>query len=269
MKKAFLLVPLCVLPAFAADDASTPAPHETVLTSVRALRDNDLSALLHASMTEQDFAQLAAEWDQERKTAPDPQEAFQYQLVMGMLTAPGAEEQLMSQLEPKLEELRPQISMFVPMIAGMAEGAIAEQKDMTPEERADATRILEQMSLFLMENDVCDPALAKKAVGIVCSAARRMELDSLEDVQALSFEELLAKADIALAASKGVLTVYGLDVDAFLSSVNARTVSQTEDRAVVEVSYEFLGVEDTSEVELVLVDGQWIQEDASEVVASR
>ena len=71
--------------------------------------------------------------------------------------------------------------------------------------------------------------------GFVCSAARSLKLDSMADVQALTFEQLLGKGDILLKATKDILALYGMDLDEWMESVTAETLSENGDSAVWEL----------------------------------
>ncbi len=245
-----------------------PAPHETLLAIIKGLRQNDLRTALRLSVGEEQFKMMRALWDEQRKTAADPADDGQFRAVMAMLTAPGAEETLMAQVEPKLAELRPQVAMFVGMISGIAGTALQQDTRMSAEEKAQARQVIDALSKHLMQHDVTDPVSARKAVGIVCSTARKLGLASLADIQKLSFDQLLAKAGVAFGGMKELLAVYELRLDSWLDSVRAETVSQEGDYAVVRVEFEIFGVRTSSEAELVLVGDAWVPKQGESPIAA-
>ena len=144
MKSLFLLVPLCAASVAATADsiATGPKPHESILTSVRAVRNNDLGAVLQAVLTDDQLAEMEAEWNQQRKQPVDPQESAQFQMVMTMLTAPGAEDMLMAQVEPKLAEMRPQVAMMVGMFSGLLQASLEQDQTLQPAEKDRAAKAL-------------------------------------------------------------------------------------------------------------------------------
>ena len=245
------------------DTGSALAPHEAVLSTIHALRDNDTRALVYSLMTDEQIQQAKREWDTQRKQAIDPAEDREFKEMMGQLTAPGAEKALMAQIEPALDEIRPQLTMMIAMFTGMGQAALQENHALSPDEKAQAERILDAVSRTLLTNDLTDPASARKAVGILCSAARNLRVDSLTDVQRLSFDQVLDKGDIVLEALKDILVVYGISPDKWLSTFKAETVRQNGDTAVVRLHYEFLGVKDSSEYEMVKVGKRWVQKEAA------
>lgn len=259
--KALLATAALCLPLLCGSEngyRGAPAPHESLLAIVKGLRQNDLRTALRLSVGDEQFAMMRALWDEQRKTAVDPADDGQFRAVMAMLTAPGAEKTLLDQVEPKLAELKPQIAMFVGMISGVAGAALQQDTSMSAEEKAQAQQVIDALGKHLMQHDLTDPVSARKAVGIVCSTARKLRLASLADVQALSFDQLLAKAGIAFGGLKELLAVYELRLDSWLDSVRAETVSQDGDYAVVRVEFEIFGVRTSSDAELMRVGDSWV-----------
>ena len=123
-----------------------------------------------------------------------------------------------------------------------------------------------------------DPELAKKSIGIFCNSAREMSLQSLDEVRAMSFDQLLAKGDIAFAGVKKVFDVYGFSLDQLFDSVDAQPISQTGDAAKVKVNFQLFGQPLDFETDMVKFEGRWYgknalsnlqKEAASEVAAAR
>ena len=73
--------------------------------------------------------------------------------------------------------------------------------------------------------DITDEGKLKKAIGILCRTARDVDLKTLDQFAALDFYQLLDKGDIAVGGLKDMLDVYGMDIDKFLNSVEAKTVT--------------------------------------------
>jgi len=267
MKNLILLVPLCAASiAATGDNTSTgPQPHESILASVRAVRNNDLGAVLGTVLTDDQIAEMETEWNQQRKQPVDPQENAQFQMVMTMLTAPGAEDMLMAQVEPKLAEMRPQMAMMVGMFSGLVQSSLAQDQTLQPAEKERAGQVIEAIGQVLLENDITSSQNARKAIDILCQSARSSKIMSMHDVNKLSFDQLVDKGDIYLKGIKRMLAVYGLDMNEWLDSVEAKTIRVDGDQAVVRVSYEVLGIEETFDAEMIRVDGRWIRKEAAEL----
>jgi hypothetical protein len=268
MKKQ-LLIPLCAVPLLGL--AAVPlrgsdrlAPHESLMATVQAARHNDVKGLLESVLTDDQVDEMRQEWDRQRAEPLDPAEEMQFQMVMAMLTAPGAEDDLMAMLEPKLEEMRPQVAMMVGMFSGLAGAALEQGGTLDSAEQEQAAEILERIAQHFLENDVTDVESARQAVAIVCKMARGLELTTLREVQELSFDDLLRKGDVVMGGVKGVLAVYGLTVDGWLDSFRAETLSVSGDTALVQVEYEILGVKASEEVEMVFADGRWVRREVVE-----
>ena len=241
------------------------APHESVLSTVHAVRRNDVSALVRSLFTDDQITLLRQEWDTQRKTKLDPAEDEAFQAFMAQLTAPGAERKIMEELEPQLDEMRPQVAMLVGMFSGMGQAAIAQNETLSPEERAVASRMVGAIGQALLDNDITDVGTAKKAVGVVCQTARRLRMNSLSEVQALEFDDLLKRGDVVLKGLKDVFALYGLSVDDWLATFRAETLDRSGKTATVRVHYEILGVKESSDYEMVQVDGRWVRKEAAEL----
>ena len=270
MKSALLLAPVCLaVPTTMGAAPITQSPHESILSSIQALRKNDVPRLLRSMMSNQEITKLEKDWNVQRQQELTMEEEMQFQAVMGMLTADGAEDLLMEQARPKLDEMRTQVQMFSGMIVGMADAAIQDQEDLSEQEKKDSRLMLKSFTNLLTEDNICDPKRARRAIGVACSAARKLNLGSMNDVKALSFGQLMNKGSIVLAASKEVLEIYGLGIDEWLDTFTAETIEQNGEEASVLVSYEFMGTSYTSEVALVLSNGRWVQEEVGEMLSAQ
>lgn len=266
MIHSLILSTVCLLPALQPASALQPEmqPHATILAGVKAARSNDLPRLLGLTLTEAQIGELDRAWEKHRREPVDPEEEARFNAALAMLTAPGAEEAIMDMIRPKLDELRPQMAMFVGMITGMAQSSIEQNASLGAEEKDQARKIVAGMTRILQENDVASEESARKAVGILCETARRLKLSSLDEVQRLSFNQLLAKGGIAVGGIKQILEVYGLEVDGWLDSIRAETVSTDQSTAVVRVTHEVFGVTQSVDTEMVKVRGRWVGKETLE-----
>lgn len=243
-------------------DAGTLAPHETVEHSVAALRNNDIKGFLKLTLPETKYADMQAQWAKKKQEPIDPEEKAEYEAMMERLTKDGAEEELMADLRPQLQEMRPQMPMFVGMFQGIAQSAIAQSEDMSDTQREQAQNALTAMAGWAQRTDLASPELAEKAVARACDTARELDLPTLEAVRALDFDQMLDKAGTLFAGLKDVLAVYDLNVDETLDSVEAETLNQDGDTATVRTRFQFLGTEQSVDGQLVEVAGRWVSKEA-------
>jgi len=271
MKNLILLVPLCAASIAGTGDStrlSSPKPHETILSSVRAVRNNDLGTVLSTVLTDAQLAEMEAEWDKQRKQPVDPQESAQFQMIMTMLTAPGAEDMLLAQVEPKLAEMRPQIAMLVGMFSSLIQSSLEQDQTMDLAEKERTMDVVDAVGELLLENDIASTENARRTIEILCRSARDAKLLTVQDVNKLGFDQLVVKGDVFLKCFKDILAVYGLDMNEWLDSVEAETVRVDGDTAVVRVSYEVLGIEETFDAEMIRVEGRWIRKEAAQIGAA-
>jgi hypothetical protein len=101
-------------------------------------------------------------------------------------------------------------------------------------------------------------------LAIATKTARDLDLKTLDQARALSFEQSMQKARIALGGFKAALGVYGFSVDQTLDSVKPEVVANDGKTASVKVSYTLLGAPLTATTEMVNVDGRWYGKDTIE-----
>ena len=106
------------------------------------------------------------------------------------------------------------------------------------------------------------PPFARKAVTIAVEARRSLDIESASDLRALEFEEMIKRAGLVFTASKNMLGVYGLNVDAMLDSVTAETLSQEGDQVRVRARFRFLETSQKIDIPMVRKNGRWYTEDS-------
>jgi len=124
--------------------------------------------------------------------------------------------------------------------------------------------LLDATAKWAQNTKFTDPALVKSAIGVICKTARDLNLKTVDEARALSYEQGMQKAGIVLGGVKQVLAVYGLNMDKALDSVKVETVSANGDAAKVKISYTAFETPFSTESDLVRVDGKWYGKDAIE-----
>lgn len=243
--------------------AAADTPHGTVLIAVGAMKTGDLEAFLKNAMPEADYAAARKDWEAARTGALDPQEEAELNATLARLQADDAVDTLMAEIEPRLAEVRGQLPLLLGIAQTVGHAGISNSEELTDDQKTAANELLGAMGRWAGGRDLADPELAREAVVIAVQAGRSLELESASDLQALEFEEMMQRAGIMFRASKDMLRVYGLDVDAMLDSVTAETLSEDGDRAMVRMRFEFLETNQKIDFPMVRRNGRWYSEDAS------
>lgn len=250
---------------------ATATPDAAVKASAAALRQNDIGQFVKLVLPEARYNEVKAKFEARERTAPEAGEAAEFAEMMTKLTASDAETALMAELEPHLAqfeaEMAPQMPMMIGMGRGMAVQAIQQNADMSEDQKRQATQLVDAMGNWLSGVKLADRGLAKQAIAKTVAAARKLDLKTLEQFNALSFDQAMEKAGIAFGGLKDVLGVYGFDVNAALDSTQVDVLKTEGDTARVKVGYTLLGAAITSEQDMVRDGGRWYGKDTMKALS--
>jgi len=259
--------PTAAAPAAPAPVAAAAAPDAAVLASVKALRTNNVAGLLENALPAGEVAKMKADWVKEINKDPVSEEdRRKFAEQMSKLTAPGAEDKLFAELEPQLKQFEQQSAQQMPMMIAMGQGfiqsAIQQSKDLNDQQKQQTTALIDATAKWAQTAKFTDAALAKQAIGVICKTARDLNLKTVDEARALSYDQAMQKAGIVLGGLKQVFALYGLSMDKALDSVKVETVSATGDATKVKVTYTAFDQPFTTESDLVKVDGKWYSKQA-------
>jgi len=228
------------------------AATEAYEASIAALRDGRLSFYVERAASKVQLEQMKASWEQQRRTPMAAAEAAQFEEVMASLTAKGAAGKLFETLAPQLALFEQQLienAGVLPMIVGGLGG----------QQAAPAVEALLALTDRLPMLGLSDEKKLKKALAVVTDAARELDIDKAAELTALDFDELLEKADVLYAGVVELLDVYGLSLDKSLASTEVTVQSESENQAVLQVSFElFGGPRQAMTLEMARIDGRWV-----------
>jgi hypothetical protein len=122
------------------------------------------------------------------------------------------------------------------------------------------------LSTWVKDTRFTDPALVKQALAAVSDTAKKLEIKTLEEARALTFEQAAPKFKIAFAGLKKVFETYGFSIDQTLSTVKVEVLSSTEDTAKLKVSYDLLGAPLETTTEMVRINDRWYGKDTIEKI---
>jgi hypothetical protein len=247
-------------PAVAAKAAATP--DGAILASIGHLKTGNIDGLMQSVLPPDEYAKAKADYskDMNKEPASDEDKA-KFAENMAKLTAPDAEAQLWTELEPKLKELDAQMAQQMPMMVAMGKGviqsSIQQNQELTDAQKQQASQAVDALGNWVTTAKFTDPGLAQKSIKIVCDTARKINLKTLDEARALSYEQAMSKVGVAYLGVKDVLALYGFSIDQTLDSVKAETLSSDANAAKVKISYTLLNTPLTAESDLVKVGERW------------
>lgn len=249
--------------------ASTP--DAAVKAALQALRNNNVGALLENALPAPQLAKTKAEWGKDlNKDSITNEDRKKFADGVAKLTAADAEAKLYAEIEPKLKEADAQMAQQMPMMIAMGQGmlqsSVQQSKDLDDKQKEQATAAIAAAAKWAQTAKFTDPALVKQAIAIGCKIARDVNIKTLDDARALTFEQGMQKAGIVLAGAKQIFDVYGFSIDKTLDSAKVETVSNQGDTAKIKVSYRLFDTPLSSESDMIKLDGRWYGKQALEKV---
>lgn len=244
---------------------SAPDPAQQVRALVSSLRGNDLAAALRASVPPAQLQKLQQAFDVARARPLTDADRAEFEQAISQLTAPDAVDQLMAKIEPKLVEARPQAPGAIMMgIGGLQMALASPEAELTDEQRNSLRAMLPGLQQWLTSRDFLSSDTVRQALTLVTQAARDASVSNLDQLQMLTFDEVLARAGRVFAASKQAVKLYGLDLDAIAGTLDVQVLAIEGDTARVRSTVTVFDAPIALEHELVLVDGRWYGKHALE-----
>lgn len=250
----------------AADVSGGSTPEAAVQESVQLIKDGNFSGFWKHALPPADYTQMRADWSQlhlEHRPIT-AEERVRFTETMQKLTAPNAETDLYTELQPKLVQMQKQYQDQIPVMIGVGQAiastGIAQSKTLTEAQKKQANDVLAALLPWAQKAPWFDQAKAKQAVGVVVGTARQVDLKSPDELRTLDFDTAMKKYAEVFGGFKQLLAIYGLSIDDTLDSVKATTVNITHGHAHVQVSYTLLGKSLSTDTQMELVNGRWYNE---------
>ncbi len=244
--------------------ANANTPDAVLMASVKLLKAGDFNGLIQNALPPAEVAKIKADWGKDQEPITEEDRA-KFNETIGKLTAPGAEEAIYAEIEPQLKQFdatyQQQVPMYVAMGTGWLQSTIQQNKDMSEESKQQALAAVDALGKWVGSTRFTDPDKVKQVIAITVKAARDLNLKSLDEARALSYDDGMKKGQVVFAAVKQALKVYGFSLDDTLDSIKSEVVSSDGKAAKLKVSYTLLGTPLTGETEMVNVDGRWYGKD--------
>lgn len=246
----------------AAASASTPAASVSAMSS--ALKAGDLNAMAKSVLPPSYYAKAKAKFEEnmsQEEITDEKRKEFADNVAK--IAGPGAVDNLMKEIEPQLEAMKPQMSAMITMGLGAAQMQLnnPDNKDLTETQKAQALQVINGMQGWAMQTDFADAGKLRSALTHISEAVSATGITTLDQVHALKFEEALAKGSIVFVGLKKALGEYGLNLNEMADTMKVEVLSETGDLAKVKSSFKLFGTEISSESEMVKKEGGWYGKD--------
>jgi hypothetical protein len=254
--------------------SGSAGPVETVQRSVELVRESDLAGLIEHMLPPEEFARVKTEWNQRKdQDEPTADERAQFEETMKKLTADDAVEKLYAEFEPDIRQFDAQYQKQIPSMVDMGStylhGLIRQSQTLSASEKEQADSVIDTLSVWVKETRFTDPVLVKQALTVVSDTAKKLDLKTLDQARALTFEQASPKFKIAFDGLKGVFEVYGFSINQTLSTVKVEELSRDNDTARLKVSYSLMGTPLETTTEMDRIDGRWYGKDPIEKIRER
>ena len=237
-------------------EINTNSPDGALMSMVQSLKNNDVNAIMKLSLADEEYNKAVSEFEN-KKGNPSESDKAQFAQTMQMLTSEGAVDQIMAMVTPQLEQIKPQLSMALMMGKGMVAQGVQSNSEIPEDQKETVINVANAMIDFLSKNDVLSEEITRKAVTAAVDTAKSLNVSSLDELQAMSFDQAMGKAGVVLGGFKNVIGAYGISIDDMLDSIEVSDVQENGDSATMKVAYEFLGQTFSQNVEMVKLNDKW------------
>lgn len=266
---SLMLILVMILAACGGDDNSaeaeiakldTSSPDGAFLASVAAMKSNDLKSLIKNSLSQEQYNNLVTEFENNKTGNFSEADKAQFAQTITMLTTDGAEDNLYAMVEPQLEQARAMLPMMLMMGKDQVLQGIKTNPMLPETQRDSAAKVVGAAMDWMGENDILSEDKTKAAISALVSTAKALDMQSLDDLQNMNFDQALDKGSIAFGGVKDILSAYGISMNDMLDSVEVDTVDVQGDKATMNVSFEVFGEQVQQTMNMVKKDGVWVGE---------
>jgi hypothetical protein len=242
-----------------------PDPAQHVRELGYLFRAGDLAGLAQAAMPPAKWETLRLAYEQQRFETISDHDRERFAAEMERFTAPDAVDQLMAEIEPKLEEARPKAPGALLMAFGAMQMAVATpDSKLTDEQRDTLKKALPGIQYWASSTDFLSAEVMRDALTLVTDAARRTGITDLDQLRAMPLESVLDRAGAVFMAAKDAVRLYGIDLDAVADSLQVDVLDIDGDTARVRTTITVFNAPVWADHDLVLVDGRWYGKHAME-----
>ena len=251
-------------PAVTMSAVAAADPSVQLQELVRQFRSNDLAAIVRGSLPPAHYQTLLDKYEEARGKPISDKDRAHFAEGLQKLIAPDAVDRLMAEIEPKMRERAVQSEGMILMgLGAMSMAVTSPDSDLTEEQREMLKRALPGIEAWVIETDFFSVDTLRQALTLVADAARRTGISDLDQIRMLSFEQLLAHGGRMLGAGKQAVKLYGIDLDAIVSTARMEVLEVEGDEARVRTTITVFDAPLHFEQSLVLVEGRWYTTEAA------
>lgn len=237
---------------------NAPDPARQIEDMARLFRAGDVAGLVRATVPPSKWEEIRQHYERERQEPISEHDREEFAENVARFTAPDAVDQLMAEIEPNLEEARPQYGGALLMAFGAMQMAVTSpDSDLTPEQRAQLEAALPGIMGWASNTDFLSSETMRQALTLLTDAARRTGLTTLDQIKALPLDAVVQRTAPMFAAAKDAARLYGIDLDAVADSLQVEVLEIDGDKARVRTTVTLFDAPVFADHDLVLVEGRW------------
>ncbi len=245
-------------PTYSAASIAAVDPAAQLEQMARMFRANDVAGLARAMVPPSQWEEMRLAYQRKQLEPISDDERAEFEEKIGRLVAPDSVDELMAEIEPKLEQARPSAPGALLMAFGAAQMAInSPDSELTDEQRAALKSVLPGAQRWASQTDFLDSASMRQALTLMTNAGRNIGISNLDQLKALPLEAVLDRAGTLLAATKQAVQLYGIDLNAVADSLRVELLAIDGDTARVRTTITLFDAPVWADHELVLVEGRW------------
>ncbi len=228
--------------------AAPATAEDSFMAHVDCVKGNDVAGLLALAPADK-LAEMRKAW--ESRPPMRDEEKAQMNMALNMALAPTGVDDIMAMAKPQLEQMNlEEMSQGVAFLGMMLGGS-----DLSEAEKTDMSEVLQGVTEWVKTSGLNDEVKCRQTLEHVVAGLKESGIKTADDLNALTFDQVLEKSGIALRVVKETTAVYGVNVDEFLGSFAAK--AGAEDGAV-DVSFKAFGKDRSFSVPMLKVGDQWV-----------
>jgi hypothetical protein len=244
--------------------AADLGPAQTTMEMMRLAKTNDLKGMFQLAVPPSVLKEMTAQWETKRKEPITDTQRKEFAEGISKILAPGAIDEMMAAAEPQLAQLKGQMPMYVGMGGGMLKQSIQANPDLNETQKKQALEMVGALETWAGKTDFADPNRLRKAATEFANGLRATNITTLDQMQALSFDQMLGKGGVLFAAMKKSFNAYDLNLDDMFASTKSEQISLTGDSAKIKTTMTFLGQQIVSETDMMKIDGRWFSKESQD-----
>jgi hypothetical protein len=254
------------VPLHAQQDRATPSaatmavidPAAQLEQMARMFRANDVAGLARAMVPPSQWEEMRLAYQRKQLEPISDEQRAEFDEKIGRLVGPDSVDELMAEIEPKLEQARPSAPGALLMAFGAMQMALnSPDTELTEEQRAALKSVLPGVQRWASQTDFLDSTSMRQALTLLTNAGRNIGISNLDQLKALPLDAVLDRAGTLLAAAKQAVRLYGIDLNAVADSLRVELLDIDGDTARVRTTVTLFDAPVWAEHELVLVEGRW------------